>query len=203
MSVQIGNRKTKEIYHGSKKIKEVYYGSKLVYKSGLGIGDYIAPYGIIFYIDNTHFYIVSMTYPSASTLTWGPTTYDMGITNYTTAATAGTDWNGKSNTNNIVASGQTVPAASACYNYTYNGAFPTNTFWLPSGGEINALMDNFDIVNPQIAINGGTEMLRANHYSSTEQSAFLAWNRTPNNTILQNIPKNSGVRVRPVTKVAI
>lgn len=203
MSLQIGNNKIKEIYYGSGKIKEVYHGSQLIYKNGLGIGDYIAPYGIIYHIDSTHYYIVSMTYPSTSTLSWGPTTYNISIPDYTTAATAATDWSGKTNTNNIISSGQTVPAASACYNYTYNGAFPTNTFWLPSGGEINALMDNFDIVNPKIAINGGTEMLRANHHSSTENSEYLNWNRTPNNAVLQTIPKNSGLRVRPITKIPI
>ena len=203
MSLQIGNDKIKEIYYGSDKIKEVYYGSQLVYKSGLGIGDYIAPYGIIYYIDSTHYYIVSMTYPSGSTLTWGPTTYNMSLTDYTTATTAATDWMGKTNTNIIISSGQTVPAARACYDYTYNGAFPTNTFWLPSGGEINALMDNFYIVNPKIAINGGTEMIETNHHSSTEHSAYLNWNRSPKITVLQSIPKNSGLRVRPVTKIPI
>lgn len=203
MSLQIGNDKIKEIYYGFDKIKEVYYGSQLVYKSGLGIGDYIAPYGIIYHIDSTHYYIVSMEYPSARTLAWGPTTRNMSIPDYTTAETAATDWNGYTNTNNIVTSGQTVPAAKACYDYTYNGAFPRNTFWLPSGGELNALMDNFHIVNPKIAINGGTEMVAANHYSSTEHSAYLAWNRTPNSTTLQNIPKNTGLRVRPVTKIEI
>ena len=200
MSIQIGNDKIKEIYYGSDKIKEVYYGSQLVYKSGLGIGDYIAPYGIIYYIDSTHYYIVSMEYPPGGSLAWGPTTYDMGTPNYTTATTAAADWNGKNNTYIIVSSGQTVPAAMACYYYAYN---EVSTFWLPSGGELNALMDNFYIVNPKIAMNGGTEMVETNHYSSTEYSAYLAWNRAPSSTVLQSLPKNISIRARPVTKVPI
>jgi hypothetical protein len=46
-------------------------------------------------------------------------------------------------------------------------------------------------------------MIETNHHSSTEHSAYLNWNRSPKITVLQSIPKNSGLRVRPVTKIPI
>ena len=107
----------------------------------------------------------------------GTTTYNdiSTLTNYTSSSTAQQDFDGKSNTDKIVAyatsSGQTHQAAQYCHDKTTGG----KTWYLPALGEMMPMGTNYSTINTGLSKAGGTSLSSSCYWSSTEYNYYQTW----------------------------
>ena len=110
---------------------------------------------------------------------WGSASGNGGATTTTSKETADQDFDGKSNTSNIMSSStykndSTDYAVSYCHHYS-KGKHGAGKWWLPSLGELGIIFKYFEPINNALAKIGGTPLDRASYWSSTEASASNAW----------------------------
>ena len=130
--------------------------------------------GVVFWVDETgeSGLIVSMVDISTSQA-WSD------VTNVTVPNGALSDWDGQTNSTNIIAQSTSTSAADICAGYT-NADYGTNTYsdwYLPSIGELNHIWNNLYEVQKAIDTYGnGTTTITKNYYwSSSERNALHAW----------------------------
>lgn len=154
--------------------------------------------GIVFWVDHTgqHGLIVSMVTLSANQVWSNIATTEIGTTN---------DWDGNTNTSNIIGqNGQTSSAALLCANYT-NTDYGTGIYsdwYLPSILELNHLWNNFYEVQKALTNDGNTSTSpierNAGFWSSTEIAANYAFYYLFSLGQTSSISKNAFARVLAV-----
>lgn len=77
------------------------------------------------------------------------------------------DFNGKSNTDALVALGTAYTAVNAAKNYSIDGI--DIDWYLPSAGELGFLVARFDTINESIAAAGGVAVRRGNYFWSSSE----------------------------------
>ena len=140
-----------------------------------------------------------------ATLYWSSKTGSGGATTSTNKDTADEDYEGKSNTSEIVSSSSFSSDGSGyapgyCHAYS-KGNKAAGTWWLPSLGELGMIWKYFEPINAALArISGATQLSRAAYWSSTEYSASNAWYLTMGNGNRWYLSKTTNqYRVRPVS----
>lgn len=151
--------------------------------------------GIVFWVDHTgqHGLVVSMITLSANQVWSNISTTEIGTTN---------DWDGNTNTSNIIGqNGHTSSAALICANYT-NTDYGTGIYsdwYLPSILELNHLWNNIYEVQKTFANDGNastTPIERNNAFwSSTEIAANYALNYMFSNNNISSSNKSTMCRV--------
>ena len=115
-----------------------------------------------------------------------------GLKNYDDSSTAQQDFNGKSNTDTIVAfaksSGQTQQAAQYCHDKTTAGKI----WYLPALGEIRLMATNYSTVNTSLS-KVGEEF---DHLWSSTEASDSAWYMYPRNGYANNYLRNHYSPVR-------
>ena len=91
------------------------------------------------------------------------------------------DWSGKSNTliliNASIANNYSFSAAEYAYNYTTAGT-KAGDWYLPAGGELQAIYDNRSVLNESLSLAGGTQLYKTYYWSSSEHNDSGAWGLT-------------------------
>lgn len=133
--------------------------------------------GVAVVSDNCSFVIDKTN--SNSGITWGGYGTDIpNLDNITDSSQAKLDYDGKSNTDKIIASlgSSTSNAAGWCRSksITVNGSVRYG--YLPSLGEWQTAYNNKSMIDSALSTIGGTAMLTGYHWSSTEYSSTGAWN---------------------------
>jgi phage baseplate assembly protein gpV len=149
---------------------------------------------------------------SASKLTWSSAAISGGGTTTSDRVTAINDWNGKTNTAQQIAhstsSAVTNTASYApgfCNLYSRANAngkgLTAGKWWLPSLGEMMMIYANMTKINYALSlINGATQLVEDAYWTSTENSATLAWLLTLDFGLASNTTKASHTyRVRAVS----
>ena len=138
-------------------------------------------------------------------LNWSSKTGIGGATLTANRTTADEDYNGQSNTSNIISSDSFSQdgadyAPGYCHAYS-KGNKAAGTWWLPSLGELGIIWKYFEPINAALErINGAVKLTRANYWSSTETSELLAWNMNMANGNRWGSTKSTTLyRVRPVS----
>ena len=123
------------------------------------------------------------------------------LTNITSSSAVTADWQGKSNTATIVAycnaNSKTCPAFDYVISYSTAGTH-TGDWYLPAGGELNAIYDNKDVLNTALNKIDGTALPDSYHWSSSEYSDDCAWYQYFNNGLINVNSKYDSRYVRPV-----
>jgi len=117
-------------------------------------------------------------------------------------AVAKRDFNGKSNTNTILAYGRQngirYPAAEAAVNYSVKGHHIG--WYLPAAGQLWLMYENKSAINEVLKKVNGTEL--SYYWSSTEEDSSYAWYVTMSNGNIYYYSKYYTNRVRAVAPVA-
>lgn len=125
------------------------------------------------------------------------------LTNITSSSAVTANWQGKSNTATIVAycnaNSKTCPAFDYVISYSTAGTH-TGDWYLPAGGELNAIYGNKDVLNTALNKIGGTALPDSWHWSSSEYSyCDGAWYQYfSNGNVNYDTKYNSNYYVRPV-----
>lgn len=123
------------------------------------------------------------------------------LTNITSSSAITADWQGKSNTATIVAycnaNSKTCPAFDYVISYSTAGTH-TGDWYLPAGGELNAIYGNKDVLNTALNKIGGTALPDSYHLSSSESSYYNAWSQRFSDGSIGYDGKRNNVYVRPV-----
>lgn len=132
--------------------------------------------GVAVVSDNCSFVIDKTN--SNSGISWGGYGTDIpNLDNITDSSQAKLDYDGKSNTDKIIASlgSSTSNAAGWCRSksITVNGSVRYG--YLPSLGEWQTAYNNKSVIDSALSTIGGTAMLTGYHWSSTERSSDSAW----------------------------
>lgn len=132
--------------------------------------------GVAVVSDNCSFVIDKTN--SNSGIAWGGYGTDIpNLDNITDSSQAKLDYDGKSNTDKIIASlgSSTSNAAGWCRSksITVNGSVRYG--YLPSLGEWQTAYNNKSVIDSALSTIGGTAMLTGYHWSSTEYSSDVAW----------------------------
>lgn len=132
--------------------------------------------GVAVVSDNCSFVIDKTN--SNSGIAWGGYGTDIpNLDNITDSSQAKLDYDGKSNTDKIIASlgSSTSNAAGWCRSksITVNGSVRYG--YLPSLGEWQTAYNNKSVIDSALSTIGGTAMLTGYHWSSTEYSSNYAW----------------------------
>ena len=140
-----------------------------------------------------------------ATLYWSSKTGSGGATTTTNKDTADEDYEGQSNTSEIVSSSSFSSdgsgyASGYCHAYS-KGNKAAGSWWLPSLGELGMIWKDFEPINAALErISGATQLSRAGYWSSTEYSASDAWRLNMTNGLRWFYPKTTNqTRVRPVS----
>jgi hypothetical protein len=129
------------------------------------------PIGVVY--DSVNKLVVSLD-ESSSGLIWGPNNTDVAqLTNYAGYGPAREDFNGKSNTDILVAIGTQYEAANYCHNKTTGG----KTWYLPAYGEILPMFTNYTAVQNTVSAVGTA--LQYGYLLSTEINLDYAWSISP------------------------
>lgn len=132
--------------------------------------------GVAVVSDNCSFVIDKTN--SNSGIAWGGYGKDIpNLDNITDSSQAKLDYDGKSNTDKIIASlgSSTSNTAEWCRSksITVNGSVRYG--YLPSLGEWQTAYNNKSMIDSALSTIGGTAMLTGYHWSSTEYSSISAW----------------------------
>lgn len=132
--------------------------------------------GVAVVSDNCSFVIDKTN--SNSGIAWGGYGKDIpNLDNITDSSQAKLDYDGKSNTDKIIASlgSSTSNTAEWCRSksITVNGSVRYG--YLPSLGEWQTAYNNKSMIDSALSTIGGTAMLTGYHWSSTEYSSYNAW----------------------------
>lgn len=134
---------------------------------------------------------------------WSTEYFDIpNLTNITSSSAATADWQGKSNTATIVAycnaNSKTCPAFDYVISYSTAGTH-TGDWYLPAGGELNAIYGNKDVLNTALNKIGGTALPDSYHWSSSEYNNLSAWYQSFSDGDILNYSKSKhNYYVRPV-----
>lgn len=189
------------IYTATEKTRTVYINYKktppavgdFVYADGSWSGLYKTDktcVGICYYVNGEDRRVMALTRPITgsgsnpigdSAAVWG-TTIPAGILETSSQDIAITDMCGRENTNLILTLKQTnnplysslddYPAANYCNNFSF-GNKGRGSWWLPACGELYLIQQNFEIINQNIGIAGGTQpVLREYFWSSTRYNSL-------------------------------
>lgn len=115
-----------------------------------------------------------------ATLYWSSKTGSGGATTTTSNDTADEDYEGQSNTSEIVSSSSFSSDGSGyapgyCHAYS-KGNKAAGTWWLPSLGELGMIWKYFEPINAALErISGSKQLSMERYWSSTEYSASNAW----------------------------
>ena len=113
-----------------------------------------------------------------------------------------TDFNGKANTEALVALGSQYLAASACSAYSIPGM--TSGWHLPSCGELAFILPKFTLLNSTLSSLGGVSLITNKHYLSSSE-----YNSNNTNYVdtysggVHHTNKNDGLYVRPFASVQV
>ena len=134
-----------------------------------------------------------------------------GVTTTGDRITALNDFAGRANTTAII-NGSTSSnvtntedyAAGFCNRYSRTNAngngLTAGRWWLPSMGEMTMIWANFDKINYALSkISGATQLQSTWYWSSTQNSAAIAWGLNLGDGIVNNNYKFYQGRVRPVS----
>lgn len=105
------------------------------------------------------------------------------------------DFNGKTNTDLLVALGTAYTAANIAKNYAVDGV--DIDWYLPAAGELGFLMPRFAAINESIVAAGGDAIQRNTFWSSTENSSNNAYYVNTYNGTVRNTGKNERYYVCP------
>ena len=189
-----------------KDVSRVMYNGKQIYPSNKGIDPATASNGVYIYSndgllynpdnwdtanndnavgvavidDNCKFAITKGEKPQRA---WSNSLYGVdvdGLTNYSEAFQAITDFNGKNNTAVIRAAAPSEDASNNTAHYCYNQTVSINGNtvhgYLLALGELQVVYNNKSLVDSTMSLIGGTAIPNsAASWSSTESSASLAW----------------------------
>ncbi len=112
------------------------------------------------------------------------------------------DFNGRSNTNTILAYGRehgiNYPAAKAAVNYSIKGH---SGWYLPASGQLWLMYENIGAISNVLSKIGGTSIADKWFWSSTEQDASYAWIVSMGGGGVFDYAKNGSYRVRAVAPV--
>lgn len=125
-----------------------------------------------------------------------------GLRNVNHEEEAKRDFNGRSNTNALLAYGRehgiNYPATKAAANYSFKGL---SGWYLPASGQLWLMDENKEAINRLLGKIGGTSL--SYYWSSTEYSASSAWLVSMNYGLIGNHAKNNSGRVRAVAPVSL
>lgn len=134
-----------------------------------------------------------------------------GVTTTGDRLTAFADFTGKTNTGAIIKASSTTNitnteayAPGFCNKYSRANAngkgLLAGKWWLPSLGELAMIWANFDKINYALSkINGATQLQKTWYWSSTQNSADIAWYLGLSDGGVCNLFKFGQGRVRPVS----
>ena len=150
--------------------------------------------------------------PTETALTWSSAAVSGGATTTTDRITAMNDWNGKTNTTQIIAHSTSsaitntssyAPGYCNLYSRTNanNQGMTAGKWWLPSLGEMMMIYANMTKINYALSlINGADQLQETWYWTSTEYSASHAWNLgLSNGTVNSNTKASNTFRVRAVS----
>lgn len=155
------------------------------------------PIGVVF--DSTNRLAIAL---NTYSMKWSTEYFDIPNLSITSPSAARADWQGKGNTATIISYCQTnsksCPAAEYANSYTTDGT-NAGDWYLPAGGELNAIYGNKDVLNTALNKMGGTELPDNNHWSSSEDSIYYAWSQRFSDGYISYGSKSSDIYyVRPV-----
>lgn len=100
------------------------------------------------------------------------------LTNKPQETDALADWNGKDNTQKVVAYCNSAklkcPAFDYINSYTTEGTV-AGDWYIPALGEINDMCEKISILNPRLQLVGGDVIDMGGQWSSTEKNQYTAW----------------------------
>lgn len=155
--------------------------------------------------------VVAPTEADTAGLLWSSAAVSGGATTTSDRVTAMNDWNGKANTASIISKSTTAAVTNTaayapgfCNLYSRANAngkgLTAGKWWLPSVGEIMMICANMTKINYCLSlINGATQLPETWYWTSTENSATLAWYLTFSDGDLGWTTKARRGRVRPVS----
>lgn len=133
------------------------------------------PIGVVF--DSTNRLAIAL---NTSSMKWSTEYFDIPNLDITSPSAAKADWQGKGNTATIISYCQTnsksCPAAEYANSYTTDGT-NAGDWYLPAGGELNAIYGNKDVLNTALDKMGGTALPDNYHWSSSEYDNYSAWSQ--------------------------
>lgn len=146
--------------------------------------------------------------PTDEAMKWSSAAVSGGGTTTSDRVTAMNDWNGKTNTAAQITHAECSSNAYApgfCHQYSRVNAngkgLTAGKWWLPSLGEMMMIYANMTKINYALSlISGATPLQETAYWTSTENSATLAWNLNLSNGYAGYSTKASNtLRVRPVS----
>ncbi len=116
---------------------------------------------------------------SSSVLAWSDFTRDVPeLSNIESSSTVEADWQGKNNTKIVLeyykANGKSCPAFEYVNSYKTEGT-QAGDWYLPAGGELQAIYSNKDVLNITLGKIEGTKFGSKDYWSSSEYSYDDAW----------------------------
>lgn len=156
------------------------------------------PIGIVF--DVTNKLAIAL---QTKTALWSTEYFDVDtLSNITSSSAVTADWQGKSNTAKVVAycnaNSKSCPAFDYVISYTTAGT-KAGDWYLPAGGELNAIYGNMGVLNTALSKVGGTALPSSYHWSSSEHSSNGAWYQDfSGGYFYSNYHKGYSTYVRPV-----
>ena len=119
-------------------------------------------------------------------------------TAFVTGTDALTDWNGKTNTKEVVKDCQErnldCPAFEYVNNYATEGTSPGD-WYLPAFGELNVIYENMGKLNTTLYTIGVSQMTTTRHWSSTKTVSGSIWYKSFSGNFAN---RNESFNVRPV-----
>ena len=132
------------------------------------------PIGVVF--DTTYHLAIALDTEEKD---WSDERFDvLTLSNYGSSSAAKADWQGKNNTRLVLdyckANGKSCPAFEYVNSYKTEGT-KAGDWYLPAGGELNAIYQNKDVLNTALGKIGGTKLGTDCYWSSSEYSSYYAW----------------------------
>ena len=176
-------------------VGDILYSDKSCSKAVI---DGKTPIGVVF--EDTYKLAIAL---ETSKEIWAASDFDIPSLYNFSSSSVKSDWEGKSNTRIVLeycrTNRKSCPAFEYVYSYRTAGT-KVGDWYLPAIGELNAIYENFDVLNKTLVQIGGTELPKFEyHWSSNEQSETQAFFQIFSVGVIYPDGRKSGSHyVRPV-----